>query len=327
MAYYDFAKVLSYNCFLNLIITNRGLGKSFGFKQWAIRDYLKTGSQFFMSRRFETELDTVKQTYFADIKDKYQDHDFEVSGSNLMIDGNIAGYTYPLTAAGSLKSSAFPNVNKLLLDEFIIEDNMHHYLKNEVQLFLGLLETVFRSRDTGRAFLLSNAVTVSNPYFDYFNLSLPYGSDLYRRDDLLLLHVTTDRDFVQAKKQTKLGRLVDGTVYGDYALDNMFLRDSKTFVAKRTPAAKFQFAIRQNEHLFGVWADMQQQLIYVSKATDPSGRITLSMSTDDHAPGSTLAKNSNPLMKAFLESYRSGCVRFESIAIKNTCMDWIKRQY
>lgn len=328
MAFYDFGKVLSYNCFLNLIITNRGLGKSYGFKQWAIKDYLKNGAQFFVCRRFDTELDKVLPTYFKDIQENFPDHEMKVEGANLLIDGDIAGYAYPLTQAGSLKSSAFPNVNKLLLDEFIIEDSLHHYLKNEVQQFLGLLETVFRMRDNGRAFLLSNAVTISNPYFDYWNLSLPFGSDLYRRDDLILLHVTTDSDFVAAKKKTKLGRLVDGTAYGDYALDNKFLRDNKTFVQKRTAAARFQFAIKQKENLFGVWADMQQQLIFICRAVDPSSKFTLSLSTDDHQPGAQLVKPArNPLLKSLLESYQAGCVRFENIAVKNACMDWIRKIY
>ena len=52
-----------------------------------------------------------------------------------------------------------------------------YYLKNEVFTFLNLLETIGRMRDI-RVFLLANSVTITNPYFLYFDLKLPYNSDI-----------------------------------------------------------------------------------------------------------------------------------------------------
>ena len=49
-------KVLSYNAFLNFIVGERGVGKSYGFKKYLVKHFLKTGKQFVYVRRFKTEL-------------------------------------------------------------------------------------------------------------------------------------------------------------------------------------------------------------------------------------------------------------------------------
>lgn len=52
-----------------------------------------------------------------------------------------------------------------------------YYLKNEVFTFLNLLETIGRMRDI-RVFMLANSVTITNPYFLFFDIKLPYNSDI-----------------------------------------------------------------------------------------------------------------------------------------------------
>ena len=89
--YWDIAKPLSYNALFNFIVGARGCGKTFGVKQWCIKDFLKTGYQFVYVRRYKTELKTVK-TFFFDIADHFPNHTFEVKGNEFNIDGKTAGY-------------------------------------------------------------------------------------------------------------------------------------------------------------------------------------------------------------------------------------------
>ena len=54
--WYDKALMLSHNKLLNMVLSNRGGGKTFHFTEWAINDFLKNGNQAVWVRRYGTEL-------------------------------------------------------------------------------------------------------------------------------------------------------------------------------------------------------------------------------------------------------------------------------
>ena len=96
--FYDFNKILSYNAFLNIIIGERGVGKTYGSKKYVINRFLKKGKQFVYIRRYETDLmesvgSTEDNKFFEQIKSEFPDHTFEIRKSKkvrkLIIDKNI----------------------------------------------------------------------------------------------------------------------------------------------------------------------------------------------------------------------------------------------
>ena len=110
--WYDKGQLLSYKAFFNMLIGNRGGGKTYGFKTWAIDDYLKTGKQFVWLRRYGTEVDEMRKTYFDDIAKKYPAYKFEIKGSRksgkILIDNKVAGFYFALTTSSIAKSSSYP---------------------------------------------------------------------------------------------------------------------------------------------------------------------------------------------------------------------------
>ena len=113
-----------------------------------------------------------------------------------------------LSTAQQLKSSNFPDVYYIIFDEFIIESGQGHYLKNEVFSFLGLIETIARTREV-KVFMLGNAVTEINPYFLFFDLSLPYNNDIKLfKNNLILLQKINNEKFIHEKKKTKFGQQI-----------------------------------------------------------------------------------------------------------------------
>ena len=54
--YLDYTKPLSYNSFLTFIVTERGLGKSYGAKKFVAKRFINKGKQFVYIRRYKTEL-------------------------------------------------------------------------------------------------------------------------------------------------------------------------------------------------------------------------------------------------------------------------------
>lgn len=324
MIWYDINKTLSYNCLFNFIVGNRGAGKTYGFKKWAIKDFLKTGSQFVYVRRYKQELKKIKK-FFDDIKEEFPEVKFEVKGTVFYINDKIAGYAMPLSTSKIEKSVSFPNVNKICLDEFILDKGVYHYLQDEVTTLLELYETIARMRDDVRIFFLSNAISVTNPYFIYFNITLPYGKNIMRRDDILI-ELVENKNFIEKKKQTRFGRLIEGTEYGKYAIENSFLRDNKNFIAKKTPNSEYYFTFVYMGVNYGTWIDYKAGVITVSENYDPSCKIIYSLTTNDHRPNTLLLKSNKKgvLFKNFIEQYKLGSVRFESINIKNIVNDVIK---
>ena len=199
--WYDGYKTLDHGCLFNFVVGNRGCGKSYWAKKWAIRDFLKNGKQFIYLRRFDTEHAGIKK-YFDDIEanEEFPGVEFSVSKQNILkINGMDAGYPLALTKAKIQKSVSFPDVNKIIFDEFLLDKGYQHYLPDECVAFLELYETVARMREVTVMFL-SNSISTVNPYFIYFDIQLPYNSNIYKRGDILL-QVVRDDEFVEAKKQ------------------------------------------------------------------------------------------------------------------------------
>ena len=167
--YYSRNDLLSYNALFNFVVGERGTGKTYQFKDWAISDFIKNGNQFVYVRRYKTEFKDIGN-FFDDIIKKYPNHKFSVGYGKFFIDNKIAGFYIPLSVAITKKSVAYPNVNKIGFDEFILEKSSLHYLPNEVNAFLGLYETIARDRNNVRCLFMANSVTLINPYFLFFVL-------------------------------------------------------------------------------------------------------------------------------------------------------------
>lgn len=325
--YYSYSRVLSYNALLNILIGERGVGKTYGATKFVTEQYIKKKHEFVYIRRYKTELHKSLPKFFKGLikNEEFKDHKLEVKGNNIYIDDVVAGYGMTLSTAQSLKSSNFPNVKYIIFDEFIIEEGQGHYLKNEVSSFLGLIETIARMNNV-RVFLLGNAADPVNPYFLFFDLELPYNNDIKLfKDGLILLQYMKNEEYRQKKKETRFGKLVAGTEYEEYATDNKFTDNNKLFIEKKSKTAKFSFAFIYKDNIYGVWNDYSIGKIYVSNDHFDNG-IIFATTTDDHKPNTMLfsiAKKYN-CWNTFIKNYKLGNVYFENNKIKNMCKDIIK---
>lgn len=325
--WYDVGRTLTYNCLFNFVIGNRSCGKSYGLKKHAIKQFLKKGHQFVYLRRYQSELDETAETYFDDVlqNGEFPDIKMEYSGGVYTINGIVAGYAMALTKAKDYKSIAFPLVYLIIYEEFLIEDTQYSgYLKNEVKQFLGYYMSIDRYRGCV-VFFLANNVSMVNPYTLYFNLSMPYGSNFVRKGDVLL-QLVNDEGFIEERKQTRFGKLIAGTDFEQYAIENKPLLDNKTFVMKKTEKAQYMFTFKFKGEFFGVWVDYAAGKMFVSNNVDESCKIVYSLTVDDHEPNTLLLRqlHKSSVFKQFIENYKLGNVYFESVKIKNVVYDVIK---
>lgn len=262
--YYDIAGLLSQRCVFNFVIGNRGGGKTFGGKKLVINRFKRSGAQFVWVRRYRTEIDTLSD-FWADIRSFFPDDELTQQGDKLYINGELAGYLIALSTSMQLKSVAFPLVRTVIMDEFIIDKGRINYLKNEAHVFMELFETIARMRDNVTALFFGNAISIVNPYFDFFKVAPDLGRRYTKRNGICI-EFYFNEDFIEEKKKTRYGQLINNTSYGEYNMRNKFLRDSDSFITSRPESAAnklYQFVF--DGERFSLWQDIKYQRFYVDR--------------------------------------------------------------
>lgn len=236
-------------------------GKTYGAKKLVINNFLKKNEQFVYIRRYGNELKKALPDFFKDINknEEYKEYNLHTKSNKFYCDEKVFGVATRLTEAQDLKGSTFTDVSTIIFDEFIIEKSRRSYLPNEVNIMLGVIESIARTKNI-RVFFLGNSVSTTNPYYLYFNLTTPYNSDIKTfKNGLILVQHMENKPYREAKKQTPFGKLVENTEYGDYAINNKFVDETNDFLEKKKASSKFQFAFIYQNDTYGVWFDFKQR--------------------------------------------------------------------
>lgn len=316
--YYNGSTLLSKNALINFVVGERGNGKTYFFKKWCIKDFLKNGAEFIWLRRYDTEFDDIS-LFFNDIAHEFPNVEFKVGKGKFYINDKVAGYFFPLSKHLTKKSIPYPNVTKIIFDEFIIPKGNYHYLPKEVDVFFETVETIARLRDV-RCFLIANAVTEINPYFTYFNLKL---EGRFTRVGDICVEKTDSADYRQVKKDTRFGKLISKTEYGKYAIENEFVNDNHEFIEKRTQNAKIMFNISINNKLIGIWCDYKEGKLYASFKTDAM-QTTVCFTNDEMKPNYLMLNSRSNNIKTLKNAISYGYLYYESFKVKTYMLEVIK---
>lgn len=306
-------------------------GKTYGAVKFVTKQFIKKNEQFAYIRRYKSDLKQSVSTFFTSVinNKEFPKNNLSSKHDKFLCDGNICGYAMTLSTAQDLKSTNFDNVKTIIFDEFIIDEGQKkYYLHNEVETFLNLIETIARMRNI-RVFLLGNAGNVvTNPYFLYFDLSLPFNNDIKTfKNGLILLQYMNNEEYRKAKSQTPFGRLVAGTSYEKYAIENQDTHINKNFIEHKQATSKFTFAFIHENETFGVWFDYLQGKVYVSKDYIKNTPYIFATTLKDHTENTLFLSSAKKYncWKNFIENYQLGNVRFENQKIKNISTDLIKK--
>ena len=340
--YWQPKRTLSYNALYNLMVGNRGGGKTVGALSDCIQKYLKRPKsfEFAYTRRYNTEMQKVTENnkLFKDIVDLGSrgvagfewavQHEFTCDGETMRCDGEVMGYLFTLSDQAMYKGNPYPKVKINIFEEFLIDKGFRRYLPNEVETFLELDQTIDRDRDKLRWLMLANLISVNNPYFTYWNLDIPYGSTrrLYGNDNQILVELVEDADLIEKKKRTRRGQLLAGTKYGEYAIENKSLRDSAEFLGKKTSTSEYRFTILYYDMEIGVWYDVRNGIYYVSPDVDMQCPLRFAATTEDQQPNIMLLKGmkKSPFLARLIEGYNKGCVYYENAKVKAWFRDIVR---
>lgn len=320
--YYDINSTLSKQRLFNFVLGPRGVGKTYSFKDRVINNFLKKGQQFVYIRRYDTEMPAAEmRNFFDDVAPKYPEHEFSTFNGLFRIDKAIAGWYFPLSKATMLKSIPFPNVTLIGFDEFIIETGIYHYLPREVTTFLEAYSTISRDRDV-QAVFMANAITITNPYFLYFDIRLAKGQKQLLLPEICVEYVDSPA-FEEHMGNTRFGKLVSGTPYGDYAINNKFLLDTDAFIAKLNEPASCLCNIKISEKELGMYKGAKTGLIFLHDKPDRTCQ-TYTLDVTTHDDTTKFIKKSNMYILGLIESFSMGQVRFTSQSVKNTAYNILR---
>lgn len=323
-SYYDFGPVLSRNSAIVMVMGARGLGKSYGAKRLAIRNWVRKGDEFIYLRRFKPELKT-RDTFFNDIAWEFPEYDFRVNGNvaegKLKTDENwsIMGYFAALSVAQSYKSTPFPKVTVAIFDEFIIEKGATRYLDNEVTKLLDFYSTVDRYDDRLRLLMLSNSVSIMNPYFARWKIAPDHEFNM-RGDGFICAHFVDSEAFRNEVARTRFGKFVmnydEG--YAAYSIDNKFADNYDDFVMKKTGNAEYLLTLRTKTGTFSMWEDGPTMFIQSKR---PKVERLFTLSGVELREGETMLPKNNKLLAAMRGAYRKGHVFFSDPPTRNAFRD------
>ena len=327
-------RLLSYNKTLNACVSNRGGGKTIESMRLVTSSYLKTGHTAVWLRRWDTELDaTFMDKFFTDFAftQQFNEYEFKTKKSKNGGVGYIKLKTSEtwepyiqfmcLNTALKHKSVPFPSVRYIIFDEFIIDKKSNmRYLKNEVFVFLELLQSIMRLRSDVRVLFLGNSLSVVNPYFIYFNIRRLTQEFTIRGE--FAVQLFKDSDYTQSMKDSRFGKLVSGSQYETYAIENEFIRDKETFIEKKSPSATYWFALKYDDDYISIWQDGKKGLYYVDDSFD-SNRVCFATTTDAHDLNTIMLDSLKTYfpIKSLIWAYDMGKIRFKNIKVQSIFYD------
>lgn len=221
MKYYSLKKILSYGARYNVIFGERSNGKTFAVYEKALTDYVKTGAQFGLIRRWQddytgkrgvsmfngiVEKGLVKKLTGGEWTDIYYRSScwylcrYE-NGARVTCE-DVFCYGFAITAQEHDKSTSYPRIKNVLFDEFITRSV---YAPDEFVLFTNVLSTIIRERTDVTIFMCGNTVNRYCPYFAEMGLkhamNMEQGTiDLYRYGNTEL---TVAVEYTATNKQGK----------------------------------------------------------------------------------------------------------------------------
>ncbi|NLZ33727.1 MAG: phage DNA encapsidation protein [Clostridiales bacterium] len=186
--YYDLRNILKTDSTYNIIIGERSNGKTYACLKYGVERYFKTGEQFAIVRRWQTDIrgNRASEMFSALVKNgeikklskgryegihywagRFYPCNYNEMGKAIYSDNEVIAYPFSLSDTEHNKSISYPNITTIIFDEFITRQV---YLPDEFILFMNTISTIVRDRTNVKIFMLGNTVNKYCPYFNEMGL-------------------------------------------------------------------------------------------------------------------------------------------------------------
>lgn len=242
------------------------------------------------------------------------------------IEKRLLGYCVSMFDADEVKkySAIFSKVKWIYMDEFQIESG--RYLRNEMNTFQSLYRSIARggghaARDV-RVILLSNDVTLINPYFIYYNIPkrLKPNTRKLRGDGWLLIYEFNEQAAKQMAENVVNKTFAD-TRYHKYSCGLAQLVSTNAFIETPQGKSRYLFTIEYDDKRYGFRYYQSSELMHVSKKIDPSCKTIFVFKDGDVDLNKMIMRRNSQIWKNIAFHYDSNCLRFQDEDCKSMMFD------
>ena len=332
----DYNLIFTKNRHLNFIIGPRGRGKTYGFLKWHFNRFWKQYKkgiieQMIYMRTTKTELDeTWQDIYNKVIPECFPDYEikcvsFKYFARKKVEEGEEEnewveiGRALPLSTAHKQKGVSYPYVKYLCYDEFLSEVGAYE-LKGIVHKFFNALETIFRMRNDFRVVLLGNATSFECDFKYILGLQQPFNSSFwYHPTKSILVHLADNPAYLEAKRESAVGKLVKDTDFESYALENKFYGDSTTFIRKKKGNYRLLATFSFNNKTFGIFYKNKykdREIIIDSIKHNDLVDFIIKSPEMDSSIGNIIFTKENTIYNILKKYFNNNCLYYQNMYVK-----------
>lgn len=319
--YYSSNKIDTYQRLFNFIVGLRGVGKTYHFTEKSIETGIKTKKPSFVwVRRMKADIDAIKGTWMNDVEHLFPDYFIETESYGIYARSKknneryCIGFFIALSDYIRAKSRPYPYVQYIIFDEFLVEDGK--YLPNETDKFLNLCDSIIRNRENCKVYLIGNASSMLNPYFDMFNIKGDELMNNFVKGKHYVIENTDYQEFKQARINSKLGQVIKDTAYGRYSIDNKFYLDDTSDICKMPIGTKVMlYNLRLNDKLIAVY--LINGLVYFAKGYDETYTTYTFYPQDAKKYGCIFQTSKSSYLKSLVKEFLNGTCQYENLQVKN----------
>ena len=216
--FYSLKNILAKDAQYNIIFGERSNGKTYAVLKYGLEQYIKTGEQMAIIRRWQddftgkrgvTMFDSIVMNHVVTNASNGEWTGVYYYGSRWFLcryedgkriaDNKPFCYGFALTGMEHDKSTSYPQITTICFDEFLSRNG---YLQDEFILFMNVISTIIRQRKNVKIFMLGNTVNKYCPYFKEMGLN---HIKAMKEGDIDIYHYG-ESDLIVAVEYTKPNR-------------------------------------------------------------------------------------------------------------------------
>lgn len=269
---YSWQPLLSYKRIMSIVVGERRVGKTFRIACGCVKEALEKHDMTFMWLRItKKEIEGASALFFEDIMrfNVFPDYKFETVGSfgyaiNQSTKDRFAiCYFGFIKDASNIKGFALPSITKVILDEFMQEKGSI-ICKYEDELLHSILFSVFSLRKI-HCICIGNACTILNPILVHYHIK-NIDRAFTKTKECVVENTNYEPIYNKFRKNARdsdFGKIIKGTDYEKYALNNEFALDDTDGVLPYKTTTEPLLAIQLEGGLINVYDE--KDLMYFKK--------------------------------------------------------------
>lgn len=311
---------------------NRSAGKTTYFNRYLVNRFKKNKEKFCLLYRFQYELDNVADKFFKDINALFFPDDVMTSEKrergiyhNLYLNDVHCGYAIAMNSADALRKNShfFSDTARILFDEFQSENNK--YCADEITKFRSIHTTIARGRGKQNRYvpviMLSNAVTLLNPYYTVFGISSRLQKNTkFLRGKGYVLEFTLNESARDSMLESAFNKAFKDDKYLSFAAQNVYLDDNAAFISTPSGNNRYMGTLIYKGVNYGIRSYDDLGIIYVSDKADSSYPFKIAVTTDDHDINYIMLKKNDTFITGLRWYFEKGCFRFKNLQSKSAVL-------